>query len=325
MRHLPSIHNLRVCHWPKPSGDPATGFMDSKSSSQPHALFLDTCLRQLTISVGPTGQSKVDWPGRAILCNITDSRRGPEVYDGENAYRFLLEVTTGLRSAVPGETNIFGQFKRAWQLFKDSEEPARVAGFAPVMHRLFNDTKSIRNACLEGIGGSSYGSLARKLIRPLPDDRILIVGAGELARSILPMFRSFEVGLWNHRPTENTGQPGDLWFAPEDGRSAAGWADHVILTTPPNEANDLNWQQWIAATDLRCVVHLGHRRSPNSADAFRPGNAITYDLDDLFALRRRQADFRSARLDRAKIECRQSARNFLDQNDTATAAAFASV
>src|SRR2546430_2266818 len=41
-----------------------------------------------------------------------------DVFVGQEAYRFLLQVTTGLESAIPGETDVFGQFKEAWRQFQ---------------------------------------------------------------------------------------------------------------------------------------------------------------------------------------------------------------
>ena len=236
------IESLRVTHRP-PCTEPL-------SISGP-GLHLYTCLRQVTIDVVTPATSPP--PG-------FDGHYYPpaERHTGPEAYRLLLEITTGLRSAIPGETNVFGQFKEAWTAFRDHRPPAEVARLAPIVHRLINDTKAIRAAHLQGIGGASYGSLVRRLLMPRPGDRILFVGAGNLARSMLPLFRNFEVGLWNRRPVQMPAESVRRLFRPDEGQRASRWADQVILTTPPDPANDLHWQRWIAAGRIDAAIHLGH-------------------------------------------------------------------
>jgi glutamyl-tRNA reductase len=286
MNHTNDIGQLFVAHWPK------TGGYECAVANR--ALLLDTCLRQLHIDVAP----------------IDKDHGAAEVRSGVDAYGFVLEVTTGLRSAVPGETNVFGQFKSAWQQFRREGPATDVARLAPIVHRLINDTKAIRNRHLQGIGGSSYGSLVRRLIAPSPGDRILFVGAGNLARSMWPLFRNFELALWNHHPVNVSAEEIERVFEPGSGREAAAWADHVILTTPPDQVNDRNWRAWLGASRVRTIVHLGQRRND---ERVAWSNGVTaFDLDDVFALRNRQAGIRSLGLERARAACRHHAMQLIE-------------
>lgn len=279
LQNSADIHNLVVAHWVKPA-----------EAACRAGLFLDTCQRQLSIQLSP------DEP----------ADQGAEIRSGVDAYRFVLEVTTGLRSAVPGETNVFGQFKEAWERLRPNRQVARLA---PLVHRIINDTKAIRCTHLLNIGGASYGTLVRRLIRPAATDRILFVGTGKLARSMLPLFRNHVLGLWNHRSVGLEGLSIESAFGPGDGERAAHWADHVILTTPPDRVNDDNWRRWLAASDIRTVVHLGHRRGHDPVA--RGSRVRVFDLDDVFDLRRAQADIRTQQLSRARAACRQCATDFI--------------
>jgi len=264
---------------------------------------MDTCLRQIRIRMMPT---------RGTWLAV------PELRSGDAAYQFLLEVTTGLRSAIPGETNVFGQFKDAWLDFQRTGPVAGVAHLAPAMHRLIHDTKALRQEHLEGIGGSSYGSLVRKLIAPGSGDRILFVGAGALARSMLPLFSICNLGMWNHRIIDAPDSRIERVFRPDQGERAASWADHVILTTPADDQNDANWQHWLTATRLQTVVHLGQRSSQCRAQPGNWGNTLAcYDLDNVFALRRKQDDFRSDQLTLARAACRQRAAAYATADQSA--------
>ena len=282
------ISKLQIMHWSPRTTNPGR---------HGAGLFLDTCLRQMHIDL-----RNADAP---LEFQFSDRREAPEIRSGTDAYGFILEITTGLRSAIPGETNVFGQFKNAWSNFYRDGHPAQIARLAPLIHRLINDTKAIRAEHLQGIGGSSYGSLVRRLIAPRAGDRILFVGAGQLARSMLPLFNRYELGIWNRRSVELPTDAIEHAFRPEQGRHAASWADHVILTTPADPINDRNWQRWIAAGTVRTMVHLGHRRGTNQTGW---AGIRSYDLDDVFALRRKQADLRSAQLARARAACRHRAR-----------------
>ena len=220
----PDIERFWVANWPKTSPDsaqPPTEFRRPQFCG----LTLDTCLRQMCLS---TSEPDHSWASHAFFLPT-----GATYLTGTDAYRFSLEVVTGLRSAVPGETNVFGQFRNAWSEYRRNEPSARIAGLAPIIHQLINDCRNIRRTHLQGIGGASYGSLVRRLIAPKPGERILFVGAGDLARSMLPFFENFEVGIWNHRFFDKREVSADVFFAPRFARASARWADHVIFYHPP--------------------------------------------------------------------------------------------
>jgi hypothetical protein len=284
MNNTPIIERLTVTHRLK-SPDGITPVTNT------NALRLDTCLREVVIEWLPKERSCPPVFGDA------------ERIRGVDAYRLLLEIATGLRSAVPGETNVFGQFRHAWHTFLEDGHPNHTTDLMPVMRRLFDDTKTVRQHWLEGIGGASYGSLVRRLIEPDKRDRVLFVGAGELTRSMLPLFGKYRLAVWNHRPHPSLSTNVDTIFAPGYGRQAADWADHVILTTPRDPHNDRAWQAWLKQARPRTVVHLGHRRTDwNLGIDWDPGIAA-YSLNDVFLLRRDRDDYRSKRLDRAQAAC----------------------
>lgn len=306
MNGLPTVDRLLVTHRLKPPAESTPRFgsgNDSAPIMNRGALQLDTCLREVAIELLPEAGSSLP----ALHGNDR------EILAGVDAYRLLLEIATGLRSAIPGETNVFGQFRAAWQAFLHDGHPATAAGLTPLIHRLFNDTKTVRSDWLEGVGGSSYGSLVRKLIGPRRQDRVLFVGAGELMRSMLPFFGKFRLGVWRHRDVKPMAATVDYVFGPEDGRRAASWADHVILTTPRDQHNDQIWHAWLSRAHPRTVVHLGHRCSDRID--WGPGIAA-FDLDDIFALQREQNDARSGKLDRARAACAMLASALHDEPTT---------
>jgi len=257
------------------------------------AFFTSTCMREFAVFSKNPELSSLPFDRHTWLST------------GQDAYLFLLLTITGLNSSVPGETNVQGQVRNAWNEWRHRADADSLATLNPVMHRLFSDSRRIRQQHLQGIGGHSYGSLARKLINPDPSARILFVGAGELARSVLPFFSSWQTALWNRHAIDTTELQAERCFAPDESNQAAGWASHVILSTPPNRHNDTCWfTQLTEQSQPPQVLHLGLRRA--RPGAWRPYPACQ-TLDDLFDLRKSLSSLRSLNISRARKNCEQLA------------------
>jgi hypothetical protein len=289
------INQLLVLHRLK---DAAGHGMPTAQQTQlmQHSFFLDTCLRQLAI---------IDATQTPEFIRSREFTADPHIewHLGTSAYSFLLQTATGLNSSIPGETNILGQFKQAWNLWRKQAEPEQVCQLHTAMHRLFSDSNQIHRNYLQGIGGNSYGSLVRKILAPASDSRLLFVGAGKLARTIMPLFSTFERAIWNHRPVKNHAPQSCRLFSTPSAQEAADWATHIVLTTPAETGNDQLWAQ-LTATGTQAVVHLGRRRAEpgiwvNKADYF--------DLDDIFELRNRQSSLRTSQIRQARRACEQLA------------------
>src|SRR5438046_9650649 len=95
----------------------------------------------------------------------------------------LLRVAYGIDSMVVGETEVFGQVKKAY-------ESARATGAAgPILHRLFQRAfrvaKQVRTHTEITRGSVLVGSvavdLAQKIFGNLAERTVLVVGAGEMS------------------------------------------------------------------------------------------------------------------------------------------------
>jgi hypothetical protein len=260
-------------------------------------LVLETCLRRLAVGSG------------------TPPPLTGELLTGCDAYARLLEIVAGLRSAVPGETNVAGQFRRAWQDASGSaaaaDGTARLdadvqARLAPVIAALLDDAASVRREHLQGIGGSSWGTLVRRLLKPATGARVLLIGAGDLAASIAPYLGRVSLGLWNRRPVDAPVRPAlgavGNWFDAPAADTAAHWAELVIFATPADVAHDTAWLTRFASRAAPLVggAHLGQR----DPTAFRwPEGTPGYLLDDVLALARTQQSRRQQAVTAARRHC----------------------
>ena len=75
--------------------------------------------------------------------------------------------------------------------------PTRRAALRPWMQRLLQDTKEIRTEYVVGLGSATYGSLVRRLLGGTLAGPTLLLGAGQLAETILPFLDTGEVLVWN--------------------------------------------------------------------------------------------------------------------------------
>jgi glutamyl-tRNA reductase len=102
-------------------------------------------------------------------------------YEADKCVQHLFRVASGLDSMVVGESEIFGQAKKAY-------ESARTSGAAgPYLHRLFQRAfrvaKQVRTHTEIAHGAVSVGSvavdLAQRIFGKLSDCKVLVLGAGE--------------------------------------------------------------------------------------------------------------------------------------------------
>jgi glutamyl-tRNA reductase len=152
----------------------------------PEAVVLSTCNR---VEVYGATEARISTLEIArCLDRKIDSRVSPESvpfyrYEDRECVRHLFRVVSGVDSMVVGETEIFGQAKRAY-------ESARAAGAAGrYLHRLFQRAfrvaKQVRTHTEITRGAVSVGSvavdLAQKIFGDLRSCKVLVLGAGEMS------------------------------------------------------------------------------------------------------------------------------------------------
>src|SRR5881296_2315756 len=148
------------------------------------ALLLTTCNR---VEVYAVSQKRVstDEIARRLTrkIDIDPHDYAPPFYryEAEKCVQHLFRVASGLDSMVVGESEIFGQAKKAY-------ESARTSGaVGPYLHRLFQRAfrvaKQVRTHTDIARGAVSVGSvavdLAQRIFGKLSDCKVLVLGAGE--------------------------------------------------------------------------------------------------------------------------------------------------
>jgi hypothetical protein len=281
---------------------------DTSTTLLPDACVIGTCLREVRIGMLSADQQPP--PAEAAAA-------GYELHVGADAYCFLLRLACGLESEIAGETEILGQVKQAWRNCENDggDMPRRLR---PWMQRLLQDTKEIRSEYVIGLGSATYGSLVRRLLGGASPGPTLLLGAGQLAETILPFLDSGEVLLWNRsharaaemlsrqRASQTQGRVHLLDSTLTAEETAWRRAHDVIVCIPADAERDVtrvNWWLNRGAHEGR-VLHLGIDSTAGTIWS-RIANVTT--LRDLFGLRDSQATQREAMLARARKACADKA------------------
>lgn len=148
-----------------------------RSSPSGAALVFETCLRKILIH--PWGENLAP-------------RAGVEIFSGPDAYVFLLEVLSGLKSPVFGETEVFSQFKVFWE--NSQTDVPQSSFFTPWAKCLFEDVKKLRSEFFRSSTTQTWGGVVRKSLRPY--SQVWILGNGELAASVAASLKDTEVTFW---------------------------------------------------------------------------------------------------------------------------------
>jgi hypothetical protein len=247
---------------------------------------------------------------------------GAEVFAGADAYQFLLQVATGLESQVIGETDIFGQLKEAWKIYSKNAnngeaQAALVVLLAPWMQKLFEDTKEMRTQYLQNLGGSSYGSLLRKLLREKKSvaGPSLLIGAGALAEGVAP-YLDTELLISNRNQEraealatllrkQNPEARIRVLLSFEEELEAMKTVARVIVAipvkVPPNGMDARRIAYLQTRSDIH-VVHLGARSGESKEWDALP---LFDSLDSLFEIEKTLSRTRSVQVERARVACRE--------------------
>lgn len=113
-------------------------------------------------------------------------------YSGEEALFHLAAVASGLDSMVVGETEIFGQLKDAYRVALDC---GVTGGFSNrTFQNVFTIGKKVRSSSHITSGPTSVGAasvqMAQEILGDLAGANVLVVGAGEVARTTAQSLRS---------------------------------------------------------------------------------------------------------------------------------------
>ena len=239
-------------------------------TSSHEGVVIETCLRHLRIGFG--------------VCPIVETRHS-KLYEGRIAYERLLNISAGLCSHLPGETNVFGQIKKV--LSEVSAPSKKLQAMTP---KLFEDTKFVRTQFLRGVGSHVYGQAVQQLLEDQKRDvrSILVLGAGDMAKNVAPCLRAENIWLYNRTPErsvelkknlEKAGQKAHVVADKKDLNALMATVDVVVIGLPPLYSEEVVFVESLSKNHIQTVIHLG-RRSHDKGPWCE--HQTYFSLDDVF-------------------------------------------
>src|ERR1700737_878266 len=164
-----------------------------QNPSVEEGVLLSTCNRTEFYIVSPDSQLAVeplfhDFYGPVETTEFQHLFRLPAT----PTIRHLFRVASGLESMVVGETEIFGQVKRAYEIAAKSGTTGKVLN--RLFQKAFQVGKQVRSSTAITRGRVSVGSvaveLAQQIFGNLAGSNIMVLGAGETSERTARSFQS---------------------------------------------------------------------------------------------------------------------------------------
>lgn len=232
---------------------------------------------------------------------------GAEIFSGDNAYYFLLEVICGLKSRLVGENEIVNQFKDAYQAYMKLEE--KNSFIVRILEKLFQDAKDIRTKYLIGLSQKTYASIARrKLVSENKATKVLILGSGLLAEDMINQLKKkadIVISGRNVARVEELATKHNLKVIPWKQFDLYEQCDHIVNTIGCEHKifMEVFFYNWYSKTlNNRLFIDLG---SPSTISTTFGVDQGVLRLENIFE--------EGAIKDEQKLEKIKEARNYMDE------------
>lgn len=243
--------------------------------SNGEVFVLKTCQRTLILGCGKLPFYHLE--------NQNDIR---DMFNGDQAYIFLLETICGLKSEVLAEYEVVGQFKDAYQEY--SKLPFRNSRILTLIEKLFQDSKKIRTDHLTEIGQLSYAGIARKLIHSrMGESDVLVMGSGALSVDLIKLLKKKHrvfISARNISRVSELCQEHSIEMIPWQSFDLYKKFDSVVNTIGSEEIlfNEDFFQEFSSranASDSKLFIDLG---SPSVIKTHLSESSGVFRLEDIF-------------------------------------------
>lgn len=280
----------------------------SLSDIPPGSFVLDSCQRILAGFVLMSGESSLYF--QTHRASQEWKARGFDLLRAKEAYSFLLQVATGLESQMLGETQVLGQIKSAWAE-TSKKETAQTKALSPLMQKLFEDSKFIRTSYLQDLGSMTYGSHLRKILESSQCSgasenrhRVLLVGAGQFAESLLPWLSQFDVVMTSRNSERSQELQRSVkrdfpqlqiqpWSAEWNRFSA------IVSCVPGSE--EVRVRLLTAVNPELVIFDLGEPSALKNESI----SCQKWDLDSLFECQKKEVQNRIIEIEKARMACKE--------------------
>lgn len=232
--------------------------------------------------------------------------------DGESVLRHLLAVAVGLDSQMLGETEIFGQLKKAYAAAQTRGTTGALLN--RIFQKVFQGAKHVRSSTAITVGQTSVATvaveLAEKIFRGLESARILLLGAGEIGEKTARAFRSrgaasLTVASRHSERAEALARELDAGTLPFDQRENRLAEFDIIVSSTSAAAAVLGAEAVRRAMRVRpaqplLLIDLAMPRDIEAGAAGANG-VFLFNLDDLAKIAEANRAARAAEIDKCRL------------------------
>ncbi len=246
------------------------------------------------------------------------------LYEDEEAIQHVLEVTSGIRSMVPGDGQILSQVKDAYRCAVETDAVDSL--LHRLMHTAFRAAKRVATETDLSSGAASVSTASIAMARDhfrvegrdLSDIHILLIGAGKMGQLALKALGSStpaSITVTNRSPkrAQTVADTHDgTTVGWEDRHQAIQAADFVIVATGAPEPIICNGVLPCRTPGSRpaLLVDISMPRNVETGIDDRLGYAV-YDLDDLQQYVQNTEDRRGEEIPKARAICQELLSDFV--------------
>lgn len=303
------------------------------SSCLEHYLILSTCNRTEIYGFAPCEYVLLSFI--QSMSGATQEEVAQHAYtkEGDEAIEHLLHVASGLDSQIPGDYEIIGQIRNAFQSSKKSN---RSNGFIErVVNQANQVSKAIKNntAFSDGTVSVSYSVAKRvaNIIKTQGLKKICVIGLGKIGHGTLRYLKqqapTSEIILVNRDEQKLAAlgnQYGSLTFPFKSMNQAVKESEIVIVAT--SLAEPILHLDQIKNTPVRYLFDLAMPRNVGQ-DIYDFTGVSVFDVDQISASVNENIDKRLAELPKVKAIVKEKAREFFEWQERrrlrSTSVAFA--
>jgi len=283
-----------------------------------HYLILSTCNRTEIYGFAPCEYVLLSFLQSLSGATHEEVSANTYVKTDEEAVNHLLSVASGLDSQIPGDYEIIGQIRKAFQAAKDA---GRSNGFIErVVSQANQVSKAIKNstAFSDGTVSVSYAvaQQVKKIVEKHQLRRICIVGLGDMGHNALKYLLQHvpeaEITLVNRDEKKLADLSGQYHlaafpFAQLDG--AVKQADILVMATAVPEPILL--REHVAGTSIRFIFDLSMPRNV-AAEVYQMETVKVWDVDQISSAVTDTLDKRLAEIPKVKAIVATKAREFFE-------------
>jgi len=283
-----------------------------------HFLILSTCNRTEIYGFAPCEYVLLAFMKSLSGASHSEISANAYIKEGDEAVKHLLTVASGLDSQIPGDYEIIGQIRKAFQLSKNSgksngfiervvnqanqiskaikNSTAFSDGTVSVSYAVVQQVKkimereSLHKICVVGLGKMGHNTV-KYLMQHMPDASVTLVNRDELKLK--------EIASANQLESFPFGSMGDAVKENEIVIIATGVAEPILKF------------HHVKGTSIKYIFDLAMPRNV-AAEVYQLDEVKVFDVDQISALVNNTLDKRLAEIPRVKEIVQAKAQEFFD-------------